>query len=134
MAEPEEILTPADFKNYRNVRAVAALFLGLAALLTCAGIVSLLIEAPVPEEEIPTYASIIMLIAGLAGTIGALAALTGNRRWAPLVYIIAAGYIFAFPLGTILSAVLLTGMKRYLNSMEQIKVANAKKMEPAAEE
>lgn len=45
----------------------------------------------------------------------------GNRRWAPLVYGMAALYVLAFPLGTILSIVMFRGLGRYLDSRERVR-------------
>jgi hypothetical protein len=62
---------------------------------------------------------------GLMGCVGGIAALCGNRRLAPLAYVMAAVYILGFPVGTILSFVMLTGLSRYLDSSDKLNAAYA---------
>ena len=121
MAKPEEVLSPAEYKNYRNVRAVSVLFILLGSVLVLGGIGVAVGKNPSPDEQIPPAAGIGIALAGLAGAIGGVAALRGNRRWSPLVYVMAALYVFACPIGTILSLVLLTGLSGYLDSVERVK-------------
>jgi len=60
---------------------------------------------------------------GLAGAVGGIATLRGSGRWAPLVYVVAAVNIIFFPIGTIMGYVMLTGLSRYLGSVERIRGA-----------
>ena len=120
MANPEEVLSPAEYKNYRNVRAVSVLFVLLGSVLILGGIGMAVRNNPSPDEQIPPAAGIGIALAGLTGAIGGVAALRGSRRWSPLVYVMAALYVFACPIGTILSLVMLTGLSRYLNSVERL--------------
>jgi hypothetical protein len=123
VAIPKDILSPADYKNYRNVRAVAVLFIVFGTVLVLGGTALALGENPDPKEQIHPAAVFGIAIIGLAGTIGGIATLRGMRRWAPLMYVMAALYVFGFPVGTILSVVLFTGLRRYLQSVERLQAA-----------
>ena len=124
MPKPEEVLSPGDYTNYRNVRAVSVLFVLLGGVLVLGGIMISVKENPNPNEQIPPAAGIGIALAGLAGAIGGVAALRGSRRWSPLVYVMAALYVLACPIGTILSFVMLTGLSRYLDSVERVEGAS----------
>jgi hypothetical protein len=55
--------------------------------------------------------------------VGGIAALRGNRQWAKLAYVMAVPYLLGFPIGTIMSYIMLSGLSRYLDSKERIKQA-----------
>lgn len=128
MARPEIVLSPSDHSNYRNIRAVALLFVVLGSIFTIGGLAAMFVE-PRPSEEtlqplgrdIQRVIGIFMGVAGLAGLLGGIAVLVGNRRWAPLAYVMASLYVFGFPLGTILSCVMFLGLGRYLDSVDRIR-------------
>ena len=122
--KPKEVLNSADYENYRNVRAVSVLFVLLGGVLVLGGIGIAVQKNPSPDNEIPPWAGIGIAVAGLAGAIGGVAALRGNRRFAPLVYVMAALYVLVCPIGTILSFVLLTGLSRYLDSVDRVTGAS----------
>ncbi|MCX5675127.1 MAG: hypothetical protein NTX87_08970 [Planctomycetota bacterium] len=125
MAKPKEVLSPADYRNYRNVRLVAVVFategslLLLWALAVAAGIIGT--SGIAALGAIPALGPIAAF--GLAGAVGGIATLRGSRRWAPLLYVMAAVHIIFFPIGTILGYVILTGLSRYLGSVERIRSA-----------
>jgi hypothetical protein len=130
MPRPKEVLSPADYANYRNVRAVSVLFVVLGSVLVLGGIGLALDNKPNPQEQMPPAVAVGIALAGLAGAVGGVAALRGSRRWAPLVYVMAAVYVFGFPIGTILSFVLFSGLSRYLGSVERIRAAAARDDDP----
>jgi hypothetical protein len=104
VAEPRDVLNPKDYRNYRNIRAISVLFIIFGGLLALGGLVLAFAE-PSPEmraskEEVPTWAAALIAAVGFFGVIGGIAARRGNRRWAPLVYVMAAFYILSFPVGT----------------------------------
>lgn len=121
MAKPNEILSPEEYKNYRNVRAVSVLFCLLGSILVLAGIPVAI--NPSLNPEIPRMGAAALAIVGLAGAVGGFAALRGQRHWAPLVYVIAALYIAGFPIGTILSLAIFKGLPGYLQSVDRLRVA-----------
>lgn len=128
MANAKDVLSADDYSNYRNVRAVAVLFIVLGSIFVLGGLGAAFGEQPrgkprPGEEPVPVAFALGMAAAGLAGAIGGIAALRGNRRWAPLVYVMAVLYLFAFPIGTILSYVMLKGLSRYLDSKQMIAEA-----------
>ncbi len=123
MAKPKEVLSPEDYKNFRNVRAAAVLFVVLGCILVLGGTALAIVKQPNPKDNIPPVVAIGMAIIGLGGVVGGIAALRGNRRWAKLTYVMAVPYLLGFPIGTIVSYVLLTGMSRYLGSKERVKQA-----------
>ena len=116
-------LSPADYTNYRNVRAVSVLFILFGSVLVLGGVGLAFGKNSNPRERIHPAVGVGIATAGLAGAVGGVAALRGSRRWAPLVYIMAAVYVFGFPIGTILSLVLFTGLSRYLGSVERVRAA-----------
>ena len=121
MLNPEDILSKDDYSNYRNIRAVSTLFIIFGVVLVLGGIGILVDKDAKPEEKIHPAIAAALAIAGLAGAIGGIAAQNGSRRWAPLVYVMAAVYMFGFPVGTILSIVMFRGLSRYLKSVQQLR-------------
>ena len=132
MAKPKEVLSPADYKNYRNVRAFAVLFVIQGSFLPLpilAGIIGFATEMSLGPKEQFHPAAVIGIASGLgpiatfglAGAAGGIATLRGSRRWAPLVYVVAAVNVIFSPVGTILGYVMLTGLSRYLGSVERIR-------------
>jgi hypothetical protein len=134
MASPKDVLSPDDYSNYRNVRAVSVLFVVLESVLVLGGIGLALDENKRSQEQIHPAVAVGIAIVGLAGAVGGVAALRGSRRWAPLVYVMAALYVFGFPIGTILSIVMFKGLSRYLGSVERIRASlamSAERVTPA---
>jgi small basic protein len=130
VANAKDVLSPDDYSNYRNVRAVSVLFVVFGSVLVLGGIGLALDENRRPPEQIHPAVGVGIAIAGLAGAIGGIAALRGSRRWAPLVYVMAALYVFGFPIGTILSIVMFKGLSRYLDSVERVRAPMVKDVEP----
>jgi hypothetical protein len=124
---PEDGLNQADYKNYRNVRAIALLFIILGSILFLGGIALATgaTEYARQKQMHPLIAAAIAL-AGLAGVIGGIAIRSGNKRWAPLAKVMAWLYIWGFPIGTILSFTLLTGLSEYLKSVDRIRRSERK--------
>jgi hypothetical protein len=124
MAKPKEVLSPEDYKNYRNVRAVAVLFVVFGGLIFFpAGIVIATQRKQDPRQDIHPAVAIGMSIAGFAGAVGGIAALRGSRRWAKVAYVMAVPYLLVFPVGTIMSYIMLSGLSRYLESKERVRKA-----------
>jgi len=123
MAKPKEVLSPEDYKNYRNVRAAAVLFVVFGGIIVLGGIGMATQQKPDPQRDIPPAAAIGMSIVGLAGVVGGIAALRGNRRWAKLAYVMAVPYLLGFPIGTIMSYIMLSGLSKYLDSKERVRQA-----------
>jgi hypothetical protein len=122
MAAPKDVLSPDEYANYRNVRAVSMLFVVLGSVLVLGGIgLALGGENRTSQEQIHPAVAVGIAVAGLAGAVGGIAALRGSRRWAPLVYVMAVLYVFGFPIGTILSIVMFKGLSRYLGSVEKVR-------------
>lgn len=133
MARPRDVLSPAEYTNYRNVRAVAVLFVLLGCVLVLGGIGLAVGKNPNPREQVHPAAAVGIAAVGLAGACGGIATLRGSRRWAPLIYVTAAVYVFGCPLGTILSLVLFMGLGRYLRSVERVRTAALPDAEPGSE-
>jgi hypothetical protein len=100
---------------------VSLLFVAVGSVLVLGGIGLVLDEKKLAEEQMHPAIAVGIALVGLAGAIGGVAALRGSRRWAPLVYVMAALYVFGFPIGTILSIVMFRGLSRYLVSVERIR-------------
>jgi CHASE2 domain-containing sensor protein len=130
MANPKAVLSPDDYSNYRNVRAVSVLFVVLGSVLALGGIGLALDEDRRSQEQMHAAVAVGIALVGLAGAIGGIAALRGSRRWAPLVYVMAALYVFGFPIGTILSIVMFKGLSRYLDSVERVRAPMVRAVEP----
>jgi ABC-type transport system involved in multi-copper enzyme maturation permease subunit len=120
MANAKEVLSPEDYTNYRNVRAASLLFVVFGLILFLGGIAAATEKRPNPQPDIPPAVIIAMAVIGLAGAVGGLAALLGSRRWAKLAYVMAVPWLLGFPIGTIMSYVVLSGLSRYLDSKERI--------------
>jgi hypothetical protein len=120
MAEPKQVLSPTAYKNYRNVRAVAILYVFVFSLAVLGAIALAFGGKSGSGDEIPPAVSIGVALVSLAGAIGGIAVLRGNKRWAPLVYGVAVLQLVNFPLGTIFAYVMLTGLSRYLRSVEEL--------------
>jgi hypothetical protein len=129
VATPKEILSPDDYSNYRDIRAVSLLFMLLGIILMFGGIGIALDEQRDSRERIHPALAVACAIVGLAGAVGGIIALRGNRRWSKLVYVMAAVYILAFPIGTILSYVRFRGFSRYLHAQERFRAPISKGIE-----
>jgi len=112
MAKPKDALSAAEYSNYRNIRAVAYLFVVMGAIFVLAGLGSLAQPAPsnpppagVSAPAPPEFAAFLAVI-GAFGVVGGIATLRGSPKVAPLIYVMAVPYLLAFPIGTILSVVL----------------------------
>jgi len=128
MKPPAEILSPDDYRNFRNVRAVAVLYIGVASLVTFVALGFLLVGSNLNEPAaviaIAVGFSGLLLLMGIAGIVGSAAILRGNRKWSPLIWTVAAFYIVLFPVGTILSVALFRGLRAYFDSIDRIRLAN----------
>lgn len=124
MAKPKEILNPADYSNYRNVRAAAVLYIFLSVFLVIGGI-ALVFSSPEPEQPkpVPPAVAVGLAAVGVAGIVAGLAIRRANRRLTPLIYTIGFLYLLYFPIGTIVSIVVLRGLARYLDSADAVKNA-----------
>jgi hypothetical protein len=114
-----------DYGTYRNVRAVAVLFILMGSILTLAGIIVLFGKQPPPkEEQMPIWAAWVMAATGVGGAVGGVAVLLGSRRWSKLAYVIAAFYTLGFPVGTIMGYTFLTGLPKYFDCKERLARAD----------
>lgn len=75
-----------------------------------------------PDQISPAVAVALSAV-GLVGSAGGIAVRMGNRRWAPLAYVMGGIYVLCFPLGTLLSCVLFNGLSRYLDSADRVRQA-----------
>jgi hypothetical protein len=127
--KPSEILTPEDYKNYREVRAVSVLFGFVAsiAVLFSIGLVvaTFSIEMNATMRNVCFGMDAIFVLLGIAGVVGSVAAFRGNRKWSKFVWAVAGFYMAFFPVGTLLSFKIIRGLPRYLDSIEQIQAAAA---------
>jgi hypothetical protein len=125
VANPKDVLRPNEYSNYRNVRAVSGLFVLVGSVLMLGGIVAATEEPSGQKEPMHPAVAVGIAVVGLTGAVGGVAALRGSRRWAPMMYVMAAIYVFGFPVGTVLSLVLFSGLRQYLLSVEKIRNATA---------
>ena len=121
MAKIRDFLNKADYKNYRNVRAAAAMFVVLGGILALAGVALLSIDPESGQTPPPKIVAILLMIIGVAGAVGGIAVFIGNRRWSKLIYVMAALYVLAFPLGTILSVIMFIGLGRYMSDLSRFR-------------
>jgi len=119
MADPQRVLRPRDYTNYRNVRAVAVLFM-LVGVIYVVGGVQIVLGIARTRTDVPRLVGAAFAVAGLAGLVGGIAILSGARRAARFAYVFAGLYLIAFPIGTILGCVVLTGLGRYLDSLDRL--------------
>lgn len=121
----ESTIGALHYRNYRNVRAVAVFYIILGVIFTLGTVVLLAAVHPDPERRLSpaTKAGFAVFLGafGAAGVLGGFATLRGDRGRAKLVYAMAVLYLSAFPLGTILGLVMLTGLHRYLDSMDRLR-------------
>ena len=123
MAKPKEVLSPEDYTNYRNVRAAAVLFVVFGGIFASGGISMATKQKPDPRRDYPPAVGIGLAIVGVAGVVGGIAALRGSRRWAKLAYVMAVPYLLGFPIGTVMSYIVLSGLSKYLDSKERVRKA-----------
>jgi peptidoglycan/LPS O-acetylase OafA/YrhL len=124
VANPREVLDEAEYKNYRNMRAVALWFIILGSILTLGGIAGAS-DSGSSGNDLPPWASLLIALLGVVGVVGGVAVRRGNRQWAWTAKVTAWLYIWAFPIGTILSFVLLDGLKKYFKSMDRLRRADS---------
>lgn len=122
MTNAKAILNPTDYSNYRNIRAAGVLYVFLSVFLVLGGIAQLLItpEPGEPEAIHPAFA-LSLIAVGVAGVMAGVAIRRGNRRMRPLIYFIGFLYLLYFPIGTIVSVVVLRGLPRHLDSSDVVK-------------
>lgn len=101
------------------------LFVLLGAILAFGG-TALALGGAEDEETSPVVWGV-MALAGVAGVVGGIATFRGNAKWAPLAYVMAALYLFMFPIGTILSYIMLTRLSGYLRSVKRLREAASAK-------
>ena len=65
--ESKDVLSAADYTNYRNVRAVSVLFVLFGSVLVLGGIGLALGKNPNPQEQIHPAVAVGIAVAGLAG-------------------------------------------------------------------
>ena len=127
MNDPKLVLSKAEYTNYRNVRASALMFIVLGLLFGSVAILFLSgggrnntagnLSGDVPGPALTS----LFLILGLSGVVGGIAVRRAHRKWSKVIYILAALYILVFPIGTVLSFVILTGTNKYLDSIDVIR-------------
>ncbi|HVU63967.1 MAG TPA: hypothetical protein VHC70_08320 [Phycisphaerales bacterium] len=150
MAEAKSILSAEDYTNYRNIRAVAVLFVLFGLILALAGTLiaingepkaqyseaepppTLRLRSDAPSPPLPAAFYVGMAVVGICGTIGGICTLTGVRKLAPLIYVMAVPYLLGFPIGTILSVVVLKGLRGYIKSVDQIRAVRHPSHPPLA--
>lgn len=92
--KPDQVLTRDEYKNYRNIRAIALLFILLGTIFLLAGV--MVVTKPddkakqKDEEELPLIAKILVPILGFCGVLGGIAIRRGERslfqRFTPLPF------------------------------------------------
>lgn len=125
MVKPQDVLPKSDYRNYRNVRAVATLFVLLGSVFVLGGLVVLFNPPPGNDRLLAQIWGAVAVVLGGSGIWGGRATLRGDPRRAPWIYLMAAFYVLVFPLGTLFSLVLFLGLSRYLKSMQQLRAASA---------
>lgn len=101
---------PRDIEKLHQTFRVFCLFLGLFNVVLLLGSVAILLSSPEPEadpETVPKWIAALCVPVGLLGAITSEA--TRNRkRWAlDLIWIFAAIWLLAFPIGTVLGGYIL---------------------------
>lgn len=121
MAKPKDILNTYDYCHYSHIRAMARRFILLGGLLLVSGIVCMFLNDRHPRQQVHPAFPLGLTFVGLVGVIGGMVVLRGNRRWVSAMKAMAYCYIIVFPPGPVLSYFLLTGLPRYLHSMDEIR-------------
>jgi hypothetical protein len=101
------------------------MFIVIGVLLGLAGIMGLYLAQQPEAESSAIFVAIFMTILGLVGITGGIGVRLGDPSWSKLAYGMAAVYILAFPIGTILSIVLFIGLDRYLKDIARYREAQA---------
>jgi Na+/alanine symporter len=118
-----EFLNQADYKNYRNVRAAALMFIVLGCLIGFCGIIFLTVEPQPGHSMPPIWVALLLLLLGASAVVGGVAAIAANPTWSRLVYVMAVLYVLAFPLGTILSFIMFTGLSKHVANVQRYRAA-----------
>lgn len=120
----KSVLNDRDYRNYRNIRACAVLFILIGVLFTPAILLAVTkLGTPSDPKDPPIAVFAAMSLLGISGIVGGLATLMRKRKLAWLMYGMAGIYLFAIPIGTLLSIVVFVGLNRYLKSIEQLEQA-----------
>src|SRR5688572_23847514 len=84
---PKLLLDKASYKNYRNIRAVALLYVLFATTIIFTS------EKKWAEDDNPVLIGVTLPILTVSGIFGGLAVRAGNRRWSPIIYLMAIFYL-----------------------------------------
>ncbi len=127
----ENLFNPDDETNYRYIRAISWYHIisgGCAIGISIAIPVSIYQNAP-ENITIGVALGFGFLLVGLAGVVGGIAALNGNRNGARLMYLKSAVNLIGFPIGTLLAVIVFRGLSRYLDTFER-KAIEARALKP----
>jgi hypothetical protein len=125
---PEDILGPELYKTYRPVQIVVRIVLVFGWLFVIFGALSAIVTVvqsgqPPSKDDTPLGLSIFMFIFGLAAIVGCRSAMKANRRWAKVLYAVMFPYLFAIPIGTIASYMILKGLGSYMDGVEKLRAS-----------
>jgi hypothetical protein len=127
MMNAKRMLSANDYNVYRSVRAIAALFVLLGAVIVLGGILMLTGPPPDPRESgVPPAFAVMLVAAGVCGVLGGAAILGRRPRLARLAYGWGALYVLMFPLGTLLSLYLWSNLGAYLRILTMLKADGAR--------
>ena len=118
-----EFLNAADYRSYRNVRAASVMFIFLGCIVGLCGVIFLTVEPQPGHSPPPIWVCLILTALGATAIVGGIAVIAAIPAWSRLIYVMATLYVFAFPLGTILSVILFTGLSRYLANVQRYREA-----------
>jgi len=115
------LLSSDENSNYRSIRAIAWLFIVKGLFYLWCAYVLLPENSFEYDRRYSPYIEILILVWGIMGVVGGIVTLYGERKVSVLMYACAIAFLLAFPLGTLLSMVMLRGIGKYLQSVEKLQ-------------
>jgi hypothetical protein len=110
------------YKNYCKARAVSVWFIAIGAILV-AGALAGAAGYGSSEPRVPVV--VLALVMGLSGVVGGAAVRSDRPRLARVIKVMAWLYIWAFPVGTVLSLMLLDSLPGYTKYVESNRPGGA---------
>jgi hypothetical protein len=110
-----------DYPIYRVVLIINAFCLVLGLLFSMGMLATAVMKPPPGRAPPETWVTVLMAVMGVGGLIGGIGVLCGSRRWSLLIHGITIPLLLVFPIGTLISGVMIARLGRYFDCCDRIR-------------